>query len=319
MASHRPVVAVTGASGYVGIRLLNELQQDEGLAQVVAIDTRSLPVPFHNVSTERLDVTDTLDHTFENHRVTAAVHLAFILRPGHSRSEIERVRNANLQGMRSFLAACHANKVSNVIFLSSHTTYGAHRDNPVPITEEAPVRPSEDFQYALEKGLCEEMAEEYAARHPDTCVTVLRSCVVMGPGADNYITRAFFRKVLIGIRGYDPPMQFLHEDDLARLLHRLIVKPVPGTFNVAGEGVIRYSRIARLSRRRLFFLPSFIAFPLTQMAWRLGIQKDSPATGLNFVRYPLVLSTGKLKKETGFRFHYTSEDALMAYLPDIGA
>ena len=318
MVSHRTVVAVTGASGYIGTRLLNELQQDEGLARIVAIDTRSLPIPFHNVATERLDVTHALDHTFENHRVTAAVHLAFILRPGHSRPEIERVRNANLQGMRSFLAACQANRVSNVIFLSSHTTYGAHSDNPVPITEEAPVRPSEEFQYAREKGLCEEMVQEYAARHPDTCVTVLRSCVVMGPGADNYVTRAFFRKALIGIRGYDPPMQFLHEDDLARLLHQLIVKPVPGTFNVAGEGVIRYSRVAQLSRRRLFFLPSFIAFPLTRMAWRLGIQKDSPAAGLDFVRYPLVLSTGKLKKETGFRFRYTSEDALMAYLPDIG-
>ena len=52
---------------------------------------------------------------------------------------------------------------------------------------------------------------------------------------------------------------------------------------------------------------------------RLVIQKDSPATGFNFVRYPLVLRTGKLKKETGFRFHYTSEEALMAYLPDIDA
>ena len=318
MVSHRPVVAVTGASGYIGSRLLNELQQDEGLARIIAIDTRSLPVPFHNVSTERLDVTHPLDYTFEHHRVTAAVHLAFILRPGHRRSEIERVRKANLQGMRSFLAACQASRVSNLIFLSSHTTYGAHRDNPVPITEEATVRPSEDFQYAREKALCEEMVQEYAGRHPDTCVTVLRSCVVMGPGADNYVTRAFFRKALVGIRGHDPPMQFLHEDDLARLMHRFIVQPVPGTFNVAGEGVIRYSRVARLSRRRLFFLPSYIAFPLTQMAWKLGIQKDSPAAGLDFVRYPLILSTGKLKKETGFRFNYTSEEALMAYLPDIG-
>ena len=319
MASHRPVVAVTGSSGYIGTRLLNVLQRDERLARIVAIDTRSLPLPFHNVAMERLDVTCPLDRTFEDRRVTAAVHLAFILRPGRRRSEIERVRDANLRGMRSFLAACHANEVLNLIFLSSHTVYGAHRDNPVPITEEAPVRASEDFQYAREKALCEEMVQEYAVQHPDTCVTVLRSCVVMGPGADNYVTRAFFHKVLIGIRGHDPPMQFVHEDDLARLLHRLIVQPTPGTFNVAGEGVIRYSRVARLSRRRLLFLPSYVAFPLTHAAWKLGIQKDSPGAGLDFVRHPLVLSTGKLKGETGFRFNYTSEEALMAYLPDIDA
>ena len=84
------------------------------------------------MATERLDVTQPLDHAFEDHRVTAAVHLAFLLRPGRSRAEIERVRNANLQGMRSFLAACDASRVSNLIFLSSHTVYGAHRDNPCP-------------------------------------------------------------------------------------------------------------------------------------------------------------------------------------------
>lgn len=319
MTGRRPVVAVTGASGYIGTRLLNVLQRDEGLSRVVAIDTRSLPTPFHNVATERLDVTQPLDHAFEDHRVTAAVHLAFLLRPGRSRAEIERVRNANLQGMRSFLAACDASRVSNLIFLSSHTVYGAHRDNPVPLTEEAPARAPVAFQYAREKALCEEMVREYAVRHPDTCVTVLRSCVVMGPGADNYVTRAFFRKALIGVHGHDPPMQFVHEDDLARLVHQLIVRPMPGTFNVAGEGVIRYSRVARLARRRLFFLPSWVAFPLVRAAWRLGIQKDSPAVGLDFVRYPLVLSTGKLKGETGFRFSYTSEEALMAYLPDIEA
>ena len=319
MASHRPVVAVTGASGYIGTRLLNLLQRDEGLARIVAIDTRSLPTPFHNVATERLDVTHPLDHAFEDHRVTSAVHLAFVHRPGRSRSEMERVRDANLQGMRSFLEACHTNRVSNLIFLSSHTVYGAHRDNPVPITEEAPLRAPTAFRYAREKARCEEMIHEYAARHPDACVTLLRSCFVMGPGADNYVTRAFCHKALIGVRGHDPPMQFVHEDDLARLIHHLIVQPRAGTFNVAGEGVIRYSHVARLSRRRLFFLPSYVAFPLVRAAWRLGIQKDSPAAGLDFVRYPLVLSTGKLKGLTGFRFSYTSEEALMAYLPDIEA
>ena len=309
---------MTGAAGYVGTRLLNVLQRDEGIARIVAIDNRPLPTPFHNVSVERRDVGLELDHTFEHHRVTAAVHLAFTLEPGRTRSEIARVRNANLQGMRSFLEACQANGVSNVIFLSSHTVYGAHRDNPVPITEEAPRREPKSFQYAREKALCEEMAQGYADRHPDTCVTVLRSCVVMGPGADNYVTRAFFRKTLIGIRGHDPPMQFVHEDDLARLLHGLVVQPTPGAFNVAGEGVIRYSRVARLSRSRLFFLPAHVAFPLTAAAWKLGLQKHSPASGLDFVRYPLVMSTGRLKEKTGFRFNYTSEEALLSYLRNVG-
>ena len=311
-----PVVAVTGASGYIGSRLLQELEADEHLAKVVAIDTRPLPMPFHNVTSERLDTTQPLDDTFREHRVNTVVHLAFILKPGRGHQEEERVRQANLSSVQSVLKACHAAKVSNFIYLSSHTIYGAHRDNPIPITEEAPLRPSPDFQYSHDKALCEGVVQEFAGENPKVSVTVLRSCVVMGPGADNFVTRAFFKPILLGVMGYDPPLQFVHEDDLAKLLHLLIMEPCPGTFNVAGENVIHYTQMARLSQRRLLFLPSAIAYPLTQMAWNLGIQKDAPAVGLDFIRYPMVVSTGRIKKETGFHFFYTSEEALLAYLPD---
>ena len=311
-----PVVAVTGASGYIGCRLLQELEQDEDLGTVLAIDTRPLPVPFHNVTSERLDVAQPLEDTLRNHKVNTVVHLAFILRPGHNQREIDRVRQSNLQSVQSVLRGSRAAKVRNFIYLSSHTIYGAHRDNPVPITEKAPLRPSTGFQYSYDKALCEGKVQEFAKENPEVAVAVLRACVVMGPGADNFVTQAFFKPVLLAVMGYDPPLQFVHEDDLAKLVHLLIVRPCPGTFNVAGEGVVHYTRMAHLLRRRLLFLPPVMAYSVTQMAWNLGIQKDSPAEGLDFIRYPIVVSTGKLKGETGFGFFYTSEDALMAYLPD---
>lgn len=310
-----PIVAITGAAGYVGTRLLQELEPDERLERVIAIDTRSLPVPFHNCATERHDVSQPMEDMFMGHGVNTVVHLAFVLRPGRSAKERDTIRQANLKGTRSVLSACRAAHVRNFIYLSSHTVYGAHRDNPLPITEEAPLRPSSGFQYSSDKALCEEVVEEYARANPGLGVTVLRSCVVMGAGADNYVTNALFKPVLMGVMGCDPPLQFVHEDDLAKLLHVLIREPCPGTYNVAGEGVIRYSRLARLYRRPLVFMPSAVAYPVTQMAWNLGIQKDAPAAGLDFVRYPVVVSTGKLKKDTGFRFFYTSEEALMSYLP----
>ena len=315
MSDQPPVVAVTGASGYIGARLLHELEAEEGLEKVLAIDTRPLPVPFHHVTMERLDITQPLEGIFRDHKVDTVVHLAFSPQPGRNRKEIETTRQANLKGIKNVLKACQATKTRNFIHVSSHTVYGAHGDNPVPITEEAPLRTSSRFQYSYDKALCEGVLNEFAKEYPEVSVTVLRSCVVMGPGADNFVTRAFFKPVLLGVMGYDPPLQFVHEDDLAKLLHLLTVEPHPGTFNVAGEGIVRYGRMARLSRRRLLFLPSAIAYPVTQVAWNLGIQKDAPAVGLDFIRYPIVVSTGKLKKETGFRFFYTSEEALTAYLP----
>ena len=78
------------------------------------------------------------------------------------------------------------------------------------------------------------------------------------------------------------PLQLVHENDLAKLLYQLVMEPHGGTFNVAGEGVVFYSELARISRRRLVSLPAAVAYPLTQMAWNLGVQKDSPSVGLNF-------------------------------------
>ena len=313
MANGPPVVAVTGAAGYIGSRLLQELENEEDLPRTVAIDSRPMPLPFHNVASERLDLTKPLTEVFRHHRVNTVVHLAFIPGPGRNRIEGENIRQANLKSVHNVLNACHETKVSNIIYLSSHAIYGAHKDNPVPITEAAPLRPPTEFQYTHDKALCEYAVREFGSGHPDVGVTILRSCIVMGPGADNFVTRAFFKPVLLRVLGYDPPFQFIHEDDLARVLRLLIFEPYPGIFNVAGEGTIPYSRVVRASRRKLIVLPSMMAYPLVQMAWRLGIQKEAPGSGLDFVRYPIVVSTSKLEQETGFSPSYTSEEALMAY------
>ena len=314
MAEHAPVAAITGAAGYIGTRLLYKLEEQEELPRVAAIDTNSLPLPVRNVISVRQDVTDSLDQTLRDMKINTVVHLAFNFGPGRDVQETRAIREANLKGMANVLHACQAAKVTNLIYLSTHTVYGAYKDNPMPITEEAPMRPLPGFQYSQDKGLCESMIREFSKENPSIEVTVLRSCVVLGPAADNFVTRSFFQPVFLGISGCNPPFQFVHEDDLAKLLCLLIKEPRPGVFNVAGERVVHYRKMAVLAERNLITLPSAIAYPLTQLSWRLGIQKSSPAVGLNFICYPMVVSIGKLKKETGFRFRYTSEEALMAYL-----
>ena len=310
------VVAVTGASGYVGTNLLGRLEEDESLGRVLAIDHRPLPLPFHNVTTRRMDIVQSTEDLFKDHHVDTVVHLAFILKPGRTRKEVEGVRANNLKGLASVLNACRGARVRNLVYVSSHTIYGAQRDNPIPITEETSVRPSKRFQYSVEKSMAEEMVRTFATENPGVIVSVLRPCVVMGPGADNYVTRALFKPALMGVAGSDPPLQFVHEYDLASVLHCFINNPIPGTYNVAGDGVIHYSRMARLSNRKLVFLPSFLAYGLVETAWKLGIQKESPSSGLDFVRHPIIMSTAKLKRDTGFKFTYTSTDALMSFLPD---
>jgi UDP-glucose 4-epimerase len=315
MVDMAKVVAVTGASGYVGTKLLQELERKVNLGRVVAIDSRPLPMPVHNIVSKRLDITGhSLDDVFQDLNVDTVVHLSFSIRPGRNRREIEFTRKSNLDGVRNVLRGCSAAKANNFIFLSSHTVYGPHRDNAVPITEEAQPRPLAEFQYSYDKWLCEREVLQFASENPKVSVTILRSCVVLGPAADNQVARGFFKPLLLGFMGNDPPWQFVHEEDMARLLGLLVMEPQQGIYNVAGNGVVAYSQIARIARRRLVRLPSVLAYAATQLAWNMGIQKESPARGLDFVRYPVVLTTGKLKKETGFRFNYSSEEVLTSYI-----
>jgi len=311
------VVAVTGASGYVGSCLLRELEEHEELEKVVALDIVPLRNPVHNVAFYRRDIAQPLGELFRDHRVDTVVHLAFVMKPGRNPEESQAAQRVNLGGLDNVLRACRNARVKHLTYLSSHTVYGAYRDNRVPITEEAPVRPNRGFQYGEYKAQCEEIIRRFSHSYRNTRITILRSCVVMGPAADNFVSQALFKPFLVRVFRNDPPMQFVHESDVARLIAQMVMDPHPGVYNVAGERVVHYSRLGRMARRRIFVLPSVLAYPLTQLSWQLGVQKDSPAVGLDFIRHPIIVSTGKLKGVTGFRFRYTSEEALAAFTTNL--
>ncbi|MFQ5861224.1 MAG: NAD-dependent epimerase/dehydratase family protein, partial [Dehalococcoidia bacterium] len=305
------VVAVTGAAGYVGSQLLRALESAPEVERLLAVDRQPLSYTSTKVAFHQRDVTQPLEELFTQHGVDTVVHLAFLLRPGRDR---EAVRRVNVGGTESVLRAARACGARRFIELSSHTVYGAHPDNLAPLTEEAPRRPNKGFQYAEDKAACEGLLEQFARENPQVAVAVLRCCVVMGATARNFITQALFRPVLVALRGYDPAFQFTHEEDLARLLHHFVLETTPGVFNAGGHGAVRYSEMARLAGRRLVRLPASLLYPLTELAWRLRLQNDSPSVGLAFIRYPILLDTERLREQTGFVFRHSSREALNAFL-----
>ena len=305
------VVAVTGAAGYIGQRLLAHLSAEPTVQHIVATDLRPLAETPPKVTFIQQDITQPLTDLFRDHGVEAVTHLAFVLRQGRRRQEAHRT---NVEGTACLLQACHAVGVRRIVTLSSSTVYGPHPDNPALLTEEAPCRPPYAFQYAWDKAASERLIQEYAHEHRDTEVSILRACVVLGPQARNFITSALFKPVLIGVRGYDPPLQLIHEEDMVDLLWRFVAEPHPGVYNVAAPGTVRWSELARMARRPLLWLPAAIAYPLTNLTWWLHLQNDSPAAGLGFIRYPWAVSTERLERETKHQFSHTAEEALESFL-----
>ena len=241
------------------------------------------------------------------------VHLAFNSRKGRNRREVNEIREANLKALHSVLESCARARVQHIIYLSSHTVYGARPGNPIPLTVRSPLRAPPDFPYGYDKFLSEQAIQEFSEHQGDTKITILQPCMVLGPTAASDVTQTFFRRWSLEVENYNPPLQFLYEEDLARVLNIFIERAIPGTFNVAGDGVVFYREMAGIVKSRLVSLPAFLAYPLVQMTWNLHLQRYSGAAALNLVRYPIVMSTGTLRQATGYRFWHTSMETLTAY------
>ncbi|MDP6402106.1 MAG: SDR family oxidoreductase [SAR202 cluster bacterium] len=312
MSSARRRVAITGAAGYVGRGLVERLEREDSVERILAMDVRPPGGPHGPKVVFRIhDVTAPMAEMLEENGIDAVVHLAFLLNPSRDRAAAERV---NVGGASNVLEACRRAGVRQLVYLSSTTVYGAHADNPPLLSEKSPIRPVKGFQYGEHKANVEELLARHQGRNPDFTVAVLRGCPVMGPNADNFISRAFSQPFLVGIRGSDPPMQLIHEDDQTDLLTHCLLQRVSGVYNVAGDGVIRWSAMARLFGKRRINLPAPFLYGLTGLTWKLRLQGYSPACGLDFIRYPPNVSCDKVKSELGVSFRYSSEDAWMAFV-----
>ena len=302
-------VLVTGAAGSVGAKLVEKLTRLDDVDGIVALDCLPVSVSHPKVVAFQQDIREPIADILREHGVDVVVHLAFLLRPGHNR---EAARRVNVGGTAQVLHDCQIAGVHRLVYLSSTTVYGARPGAEQPYTEESPVRPVRGFQYAEDKAATELMLKDFAADNPGACVTVLRGCTVMAPRCENFVTQVFSRLALVRIAGADPQMQFIHLDDLLEALELCLLEPVPGVFNVTGEGTIARSEIARIAGRHPVPMPASLLALVAQVTWMLRLQSDSPACGLAMARWPWVASNEKLARETGFRPRYTSREALIS-------
>ena len=307
-------IAVTGASGYLGRLLIARLERHAAVERILALDIRPPSATFSpKVAFVHCDVTKPLNDIFADHSIDALAHLAFRIKPDRNHAAAHAV---NIGGMANVLDACHNVRVGRILYLSSATLYGAHSDNPPYLTETSPLRPVSGFQYAEDKLQAETLLTEYAARHPEVSVAILRVCPILGATADNFIAESFNQRALVAIKGYDPPMQFLHERDAARIIADCLFKGVHGIYNIAGRDRIRWSEMAEIAGRRLIRLPAPLLYRLAALSWTLRLQSNSPACGLDFIRYPWLVSAQKLAEEHGIVPECTSREAWQAFISE---
>lgn len=307
-------IAVTGASGYLGRLLIARLERYVAVERILALDIRPPRAPLSpKVDFIQCDITAPMQDIFTAHSIDVVAHLAFRIKPGRDRAAAHAV---NIGGLANALDACRGARVGRILYLSSATLYGAHHDNPPYLTEISPLRLVSSFQYAEDKLKAESLLAEYAACHPEVSVAILRACPILGATADNFIAESFSRRALVALKDYDPPMQFLHERDAARIIADCLFKGVHGIYNIAGRDAIRWSEMAEIAGRRLIRLPAPLLYRLVALSWTLRLQSSSPACGLDFIRYPWLVSAQKIAEEHGIVPEYTSREAWQAFISE---
>jgi UDP-glucose 4-epimerase len=109
--------------------------------------------------------------------------------------------------------------------------------------------------------------------------------------------------------GFDPRLQFVHEDDVVHALEHATLGEYPGVFNVAADGVLALSEaISLLGKRPLPVLPPFGAGLFVGPMRRLGFRIPDEMT--NLLRFGRGVDNRGFKA-TGFDYAYTSRETVI--------
>ena len=296
-------VVVTGAHGSVGRRVVARLAGQHRTAAVVAIDKEASPAPYSSVTTKQADLADAdLGALFSG--ADSVVHLASTVTAGTLNPAEVELEAALLHRVLDALSSA---AVPHLVVMSSAMVYGAWKDNPVPVTEDAAVRPNPDFDWALQRHRLERLALQWGTG-PDRSVTVLRPAAVVAEDRLGQLANTL-RAARSGVAADgDPPVQYLHADDLAAAVVTSVNARYDGILNVAPDGWIPPDTLADLEgpRPRLR-VPSHLARILSGLRWRSGLAPTPPGV-VPYTIHPWVVANDRLRA-LGWRATYTNEEA----------
>ena len=215
-----------------------------------------------------------------------------------------------LEDTRRVLDAAADAAVTRLVVVSSALVYGAWPTNPVPLTDDAPLRPNPDFPPAVALGEVERLVADWRDAHPSATVAVLRPAVPVAEDAPGWLA-----PMLAAVRGVpvgedDPPAQFVHLDDVAAAVAAALAGGLDGAANVASDCWIDGDDLRALAGGQRVRLPGRLPERLTSWRWRAGLSPTPPGL-LPWTVHPWVVSADKLKS-LGWTATQTNEEAFVA-------
>jgi nucleoside-diphosphate-sugar epimerase len=328
MSGAKPTVVITGIAGNLGQRLLPQLAD----FQVIGIDLKpptGSTFRFVSMDLGEEESCRELYLLLRESGAVAVIHLAFVIDQVRSGVlDVDRMWHINVAGTARVLEAItEANRdsaiVQKFIFPSSVSAYGS--DLPGPVTEDFPLG-AHTLPYALHKMECDRVVQQRAPALRGCSAYMLRPHIFGGASVENYLLGAFrgtpngpARRAAkmreqgkrlscmlpYGKQYVENKIQFVHVDDMARLMTHIIRKSEPESqrltiLNVAGRGEsLTYGRCIEMAQAKLIRVPGKVPMRLAlQFLWKSGISAIPPEA-LPYMTGEYTMNTERLRKFLG--------------------
>lgn len=242
-------------------------------------------------------------------RIDTVVHLAVMV---DSPREERSMHETDVIGTMNVLVACAApsSQLQRLVVKSSAAVYGASPTDPSFFSED--MTNWDRTASGLTRDLLEmeQLVSEFALRNERCDVTVLR--LGLRVSEDTSLAQYLSLPIVPTFAGFDPRLQLLHEEDAAEAIVRATLQGHPGTFNVAGDGVVLLSQAIAIMGGR----PAPVLSPYGKWLSRLAVKMlagvDVPSHLADVLTYGLVMDGARLEAEFRWRPAYSSRQAMDA-------
>lgn len=286
---------ITGISGGQG-RLVAKMASRTW--EVVGVDRDPWPSAPDGVVVHELDIRKRrFEDVFRTERPDAVVHLALVR---HFRTDPALRHEVNVEGTKRVLEHSAEYGVKSLVVRSSSYVYGALPTNERYMNEDHPLNASRNFPEIRDLCEIEGLAAAFLWRYPSIATCVLRPVSTLGRYVHSAIGNYLRLGIVPTIMGFNPMMQFIHEEDVAEAMCLALDRRARGIFNLAGPGAVPLKRALKEMGRQRLSIPDPLAHAVIRTLFELSIYQF-PAGAVDFIKYPCTVNDRRFREATGFR------------------
>jgi UDP-glucose 4-epimerase len=303
-------ILITGIADRFAAKLARELEADDAVELLVGVDFREPRRHFTRAEVMVADIRSrAMRPILDAVRPDTVLHLQRVA-PDGDEASVEEAHEINVIGTINLVASLQRTpSIRKFVLMSSLHVYGGDPTDPALMNED--TRPRTPAKSKLAGDLLEMEAAVNLLTRSERKLTVacLRFADIIGRNSDEPMARYLRMPMVPSIWGYDPRLQFCHEEDAIAIMKRAALEDVSGLYNLAGDGAVYLSQALRLGgRTQLPIAPLFIGAAMS--AAKFARLSSLDPHELLTMRYGRVIDNAKAKARFG-NFGYRTRDAVL--------